>query len=230
MIKFKNLRLVFLFTLFVMTVLTYELTLSARASELRGDVNHNDILDSRDAMIVQRYCLGLITLDDSDINLADYNYDYKVTSKDVLSIMRTVIGIDSVNNETYVSDEEFVNEVLRLVNEERKKEGLPLLVLDRDLCNVAQLRSDETVESFSHTRPNDTPWHTALKEAGITYRFAGENIAAGQSTPEKVVNSWMNSEGHRKNIMSEDYKKIGIGYTYADGTTFTHYWSQIFTD
>jgi len=101
--------------------------------------------------------------------------------------------------------------VLDLVNAERAKAGQSPLSLNDSLCDVAQLRAEEIVRSFSHTRPNGTSCFTAIQEAGISYGALGENIAAGQSSPASVMNSWMNSDGHRANILSGDFRSIGIG-------------------
>lgn len=117
--------------------------------------------------------------------------------------------------------------VLELVNAERAKAGKSPLTLDDAMCEVAQLRADEIVESFSHTRPNGSSCFTAIDEAGISYRAVGENIAAGQSSPASVMNSWMNSDGHRKNILSGDFSSIGIGYVKAS-SGYGHYWVQMF--
>lgn len=117
--------------------------------------------------------------------------------------------------------------VLELVNAERSKAGKSPLTLNSSLCDVAQLRADEIVQSFSHTRPNGTSCFTAIQEAGISYGALGENIAAGQSTPASVMDSWMNSDGHRKNILSGDFTSIGIGYVNS-GSGYKHYWVQMF--
>lgn len=119
--------------------------------------------------------------------------------------------------------------VLELVNRERAKEGKEALVLDSALCQVAMLRAQEIVTKFSHTRPNGTSCFMVLKEAGISYMSTGENIAAGQSTPAAVMSSWMNSTGHRENILSSDFGKIGIGYVKAE-SGYGYYWVQIFTN
>ena len=117
--------------------------------------------------------------------------------------------------------------VLDLVNAARAQNGKSPLTLDDALCGVAQLRAEEIVQSFSHTRPNGTTCFTAIDEAGISYRALGENIAAGQSSPASVMDSWMNSEGHRKNILSGDFSSIGIGYVNS-GSGYGHYWVQMF--
>ena len=121
----------------------------------------------------------------------------------------------------------YVLRVAELVNEERAKAGLQPLTLKEDITNAAQVRAVETEKSFSHTRPDGRHFATALTEAGVSYRGAGENIAWGQKTPEQVMEGWMNSAGHRANILNEKYTSIGIGYySSANGT---NYWTQLFT-
>lgn len=122
-------------------------------------------------------------------------------------------------------------EVLRLVNEERAKAGVSALEMDdAQLLDAAQVRAKELTELFSHTRPDGTDCFTALTERKINAWSAGENIAAGQQTPAAVVESWMNSPGHRANILSTNFTKLGVGYYYKVGTTYRHYWVQMFTD
>ena len=117
--------------------------------------------------------------------------------------------------------------VLELVNAARAENGKSPLTLNDSLCAVAQLRAEEIVQSFSHTRPNGSSCFTAIQEAGISGGAMGENIAAGQNSPASVMNSWMNSEGHRANILSGDFTSIGIGYV-KSGSGYGHYWVQMF--
>ena len=117
--------------------------------------------------------------------------------------------------------------VLELVNAARAQNGKSPLTLDDALTDVAQLRAEEIVQSFSHTRPNGTSCFTAVEEAGISAGSMGENIAAGQSSPAAVMDSWMNSEGHRANILKGDFSSIGIGYVKAP-SGYKHYWVQLF--
>lgn len=105
-----------------------------------------------------------------------------------------------------------VAEVIRLVNEERAKQGLPALKTTDALTRAAQVRADELLTLFSHTRPDGRSCFTALGEAGVSYRAAGENIAMGYPTPAAVVEGWMNSPGHRANILNGSYTTIGVGY------------------
>ena len=124
------------------------------------------------------------------------------------------------------SQDAFANEVVRLVNEERAKAGLPALTVDRGAASAAQVRANEIERSFSHTRPDGSSFNSALTEAGVNFRGAGENIAYGQNSPEKVMEGWMNSSGHRANILNSSYTSIGVGhYQNASGV---NYWTQLF--
>jgi uncharacterized protein YkwD len=118
-----------------------------------------------------------------------------------------------------------VAEVVRLVNVERARAGLPALSGNNSgLNSAATVRAGELVTLFSHTRPNGTSWSTVLGEYNITGRSWGENIAWGQDSAQSVMNSWMNSQGHRNNIMG-DYTHIGVGVV-RNGNTL--HWVQLF--
>ncbi|MGI6182239.1 MAG: CAP domain-containing protein [Agathobaculum sp.] len=120
----------------------------------------------------------------------------------------------------------FAAQVAALVNQERAKAGLPALRIDAGVQRAAQVRAGEAARSFSHTRPNGASCFTALSEAGVSYRGAGENIAYGQASPQEVMRAWMNSPGHRQNILHAGFTTIGVGYTVINGTP---YWAQMFT-
>lgn len=122
--------------------------------------------------------------------------------------------------------QEAAEAVAPLVNAARRDAGLSELELDADLCAAAQARAQEIAQSFSHTRPDGSSCFTILEEFGISYRAAGENIAMGQRTPEEVMDGWMNSSGHRANILNGTFTSIGVGY-YVDGAGAAH-WVQIF--
>lgn len=124
---------------------------------------------------------------------------------------------------------DYATEVVRLVNIERTKNGLSPLTMTQNLNNAATVRANEIVTSFSHTRPDGTSCFTVLKDLGISYNACGENIAAGQRTPAEVVNAWMNSEGHRANILNSSFNKIGVGVV-ENSSSYGIYWSQMFTN
>lgn len=121
----------------------------------------------------------------------------------------------------------YAEKVLKLVNKERAKAGRKALKLDASLNRAAKVRAKEITEVFSHDRPDGSSCFSIMKEMGISYRAVGENIAAGQPTLE-VVHSWMNSEGHRANILSKEFEKLGVGYVKTGGT-YKHYWVQLFS-
>ena len=121
----------------------------------------------------------------------------------------------------------YVTEVVRLVNAERAKAGLSALTVDSAANAAAQVRAREIVSNFSHTRPSGASCFTALREAGVNYRGAGENIAYGQPSAQAVVNAWMNSPGHRANILNAQFTSIGVGHHVQNGT---HYWTQFFVN
>jgi len=119
----------------------------------------------------------------------------------------------------------YEQEVVRLVNIERAKNGLAALSEDWELSRVARYKSQDMRDKryFSHQSPTYGSPYDMMRAFGLSYRTAGENIAMGQSTPAAVVNAWMNSAGHRANILSRSFTKIGVGYV-ASG----NYWTQMF--
>lgn len=135
---------------------------------------------------------------------------------DARNVNMTVSGVHNYDYE---------HQVLDIVNEERAKNNLEPLVLDNSLTEKAMIRAAEIYDKFEHIRPNNTSCFSILND--IIYTTAGENIAAGQSNASSVMNSWMNSEGHRANILNSDFKAIGIGHINVGGR---NYWVQLFTD
>ena len=119
---------------------------------------------------------------------------------------------------------DYVNEVLKLVNEERAAEGAEPLEFDKDLLDAALLRAAENAILSDHKRPNGKDFYTATTASGI--KANAENIAAGYSSPKGVVTGWMESPGHRRNMMNTRYKSIGIGCFQSNGT---YYWVQMFS-
>ncbi len=126
---------------------------------------------------------------------------------------------------TNISTLNFEKEVVRLVNEIRVKNGLKELTYDWELSRVARFKSQDMKDNryFSHTSPVYGSPFQMMKNFGIKYRTAGENIAKGQRSPQIVVNAWMNSSGHRANILNPSFTHIGVGYV-ASG----NYWTQMF--
>lgn len=128
---------------------------------------------------------------------------------------------------------EFADEVFKLVNVERAKEGLPALKKMASLTKASTIRAWECLVAYdpNHKRPDGQSFSTALTEQGIKFSACGENIAAGQETPQQVVEEWMNSPGHRTNILSEKYEYLGVGFYYdydSIGGKYHYYWAQDF--
>ncbi|MDR6224115.1 CAP domain-containing protein [Desmospora profundinema] len=119
-------------------------------------------------------------------------------------------------------------EVVNLVNQEREKRGLKPLKADTKLSQVARDKSQDMIDNnyFSHDSPRYGSPFDMMKAYGISYRTAAENIAAGQSTAKQVMDGWMNSDGHRANILNPNLDTIGVGY--AKGGSYGHYWTQMF--
>lgn len=124
----------------------------------------------------------------------------------------------------------YAEEVLQLVNKERAKVGAKALVLDETLNKVALVKAKDMADNryFSHDSPTYGSPFEMMRSFGVTqYRTAGENIAAGQRSPEAVMESWMNSSGHRANILNTSYNRLGVGY--YEGGSYGTYWVQEFT-
>jgi uncharacterized protein YkwD len=133
----------------------------------------------------------------------------------------------------------FEDQVFTLTNQRRAagancggtvRAPAPALTLDARLQCAARKHSKDmaTKNFFSHTGSDGSSFGTRLKSAGYTFRTAGENIAAGQSTPAAVVDAWMNSSGHCNNIMNPSLKNLGVGYFFSGTASFKHYWTQDF--
>lgn len=133
-----------------------------------------------------------------------------------------------IKEEAEEASSSMTEQVVELVNQERAAAGLSPLTSDSELNKVAQMRAQELVQKFDHTRPNGSSCFSALDEAGVSYFTCGENIAAGQSSASGVMDSWMNSPGHKANILSSSYSKIGVGF-YKVNSGYRYFWVQMFT-
>lgn len=142
----------------------------------------------------------------------------------VLGTNNIVMNIPETGNEAAAF---YTQQVVNIVNEERARAGLSALVMQTDLSLAADIRAREQELLFSHTRPDGRSCFTALDDMGISYRYAGENIAYGYTTPSNVMNGWMNSTGHRANIMDAKFKNIGVGFW--QDVYGRQYWAQLFT-
>lgn len=150
------------------------------------------------------------------------NKEYKEISKDDINEYDS-ITINNIQNENTYTD--LINEVYEITNNYRSLVGVSSLTLDSSLVEAASIRAKELSDSFSHTRPNGSSCFTVLSELGISYGTAGENIAAGYSSSQSVMEGWRSSSGHYQNIISSKFKKIGINIINNQ-----YYWVQIFSN
>lgn len=149
---------------------------------------------------------------------------YEDISKDDINEYDS-ITINNIQSENTYTD--LINEVYEITNNYRSLVGVPSLTLDSSLVTAASIRAKEISDSFSHTRPNGSSCFTVLSELGISYGTAGENIAAGYSSSQSVMEGWRSSSGHYQNIISSKFKKIGIGVNIINNQ---YYWVQIFSN
>lgn len=158
-----------------------------------------------------RYQVGTREIIDANPQISDPNLIYPGQVLTIPQLDPTVVS--------------FEREVIRLVNEIRVQNGLKPLTEHWELSRVARYKSQDMVDNryFSHTSPTYGSPFQMIKAFGLSFRTAGENIAYGQRTPQAVVNAWMNSSGHRANILNASYTQIGVGYVAAG-----HYWTQMF--
>ena len=161
--------------------------------------------------IAVKYEVGLSEIKSANPSIKNYDLIYP----------GQIINIPTVSS----SVSSYESEVIRLVNEIRQKNGLAPLIQDWQLSRVARYKSQDMRDLgyFSHTSPIYGSPFNMMKSFGISYKTAGENIAKGYSSPRAVVDAWMNSPGHRANILNSSYTHIGVGYV-ASG----NYWTQMF--
>ena len=222
----------------------------ARAKELADSYSYTRPDGSREFTILTEYGVNDVSVgenywaaaeDASDVVNAWNRYDFFRTR--MLNASAATVGIGHYEGGEYgnywvmiftcdrnTAENSYAQQVLDLVNAERAKSGLSALQLGgAELEAAAEKRAEEIVQATSHTRPDGTNCFTVLSECGVSGKPTGENAAWGQATPKEVVDSWMNSEGHRANILDPEAKKMGVGYYFDANTTWGHQWIQIFT-
>ena len=183
------------------------LTIPAQAAYLSHTVAPGDTMWK----LAVRYQVGTSEIIQANPQISDPNLIYPGQVLQIPQLDSTVTSYET--------------EVIRLVNEIRRENGLNPLTANWELSRVARYKSQDMADNryFSHTSPTYGSPFQMIKAFGLSYRTAGENIAMGYSTPQAVVDGWMNSSGHRANILNASYTQIGVGYV-AQG----HYWTQMF--
>ncbi|MBQ1848063.1 MAG: LysM peptidoglycan-binding domain-containing protein [Clostridia bacterium] len=204
---------------FIAVVLTV-ITVTAFAVAADAAFDHKVVRGDTMWKLSRRYGITLDSMIEANPQVEDPDLIYP---DDILHI--PVYDDPAEVHPTDLTVSEFENEVVRLTNEYRAKYGLAPLTADPELCRVARIKSQDMVDNryFSHTSPVYGSPFSMMKAFGVKYRTAGENIACGQRTPSEVVNAWMNSQGHRANILNASFTKIGVGYVSSG-----NYWTQMF--
>ena len=164
-----------------------------------------------------------------EVSLTDLLKSNPAISDSNRILVGQTISLPSVQQTAKQEKEQTVEQqILRLVNDERSKAGLSNVEMDTSLSHTATLKSEDMRDHdyFNHTSPTYGSPFEMMKSFGIDYKYAGENIAAGQPSAESVMKSWMNSPGHKANILNKNYTHIGIGH--VTGGKYSHYWTQQF--
>lgn len=184
---------------------------SLLAPSARAALVHTVVRGDTMWKLAVRYEVGTSEIIDANPQVSDPDLIYPGDKLAIPQLDRSVLSYEE--------------EVVRLVNDIRRENGLGELTLNWELSRVARYKSQDMADKgyFSHTSPTyGTPFQM-MRAFGLSYRTAGENIAYGYATPQAVVNGWMNSSGHRANILNANFTQIGVGYV-SKG----HHWTQMF--
>lgn len=188
------------------------------------------VIGSYRNIINQNKVISTNTYIDKDNEIVNSNLE-KEEVTDIEDKYYEDISKEDINEYKNIQSEntytDLINEVYEITNNYRSLVGVSSLTLDSSLVEAANIRAKELSDSFSHTRPNGSSCFTVLSELGISYSTAGENIAAGYSSSQSVMEGWRSSSGHYQNIISSKFKKIGIGVNIVNNQ---YYWVQIFSN
>ena len=188
------------------------------------------VIGSYRNIINQNKVISTNTYIDKDNEIVNSNLE-KEEVTDIEDKYYEDISKEDINEYKNIQSEntytDLINEVYEITNNYRSLVGVSSLTLDSSLVEAASKKTKELSDSFSHTRPNGSSCFTVLSELGISYGTAGENIAAGYSSSQSVMEGWRSSSGHYQNIISSKFKKIGIGVNIVNNQ---YYWVQIFSN
>ena len=196
--------------LFAMLLIT-AILMTMLVMNVSADTTHTVVYGDTMWKIAVRYQVGLSEIKNANPQISNPSLIYPGQRLNIPTTDSTVLDYEM--------------EVIRLVNEIRVQNGLNELTYDWELSRVARYKSQDMKDNkyFSHTSPTYGSPFDMIKNFGITYRSAGENIAMGYKTPQAVVDGWMNSPGHRGNILNSSFTHIGVGYVSSG-----NYWTQMF--
>lgn len=211
----EGIRLIAIIGVFVFIVIgSYKnITIQGKLANNDTSIENNEMVKSDNSDLEKKEEL-------SDIE----NKTYEKIIKEDMDEKHEMI-VNDVQSENAYTD--LINEAYVITNNYRSLAGVSSLTLDSSLVEAASIRAKELSNSFSHTRPNGSSCFTVLSELGISYGTAGENIAAGYSSSQSVMEGWRSSSGHYQNIISSKFKKIGIGVNIINNQ---YYWVQIFSN
>ncbi len=212
-------------------------------NDINADLNHNQMVDIMDLVDLIMLILGIdrskfidqILAENEKITVTETpcHSDDIISSDDTAAASESVASTDTVSELTSDTPEPELPEaeikadaVFNLINEIRTSNGLNPFEKMEVLDSAAMTRAAEISQIFSHKRPDGSSCFSILDEYDMFYMAAGENIAYGSSTAEGVVEQWMNSAGHRDNIMNPNYSILGVGYYKTDETNYC--WTQLF--
>lgn len=178
-------------------------------------ISMNDLLKSIQGMGTTEMSFNIpnTSVDYSNEDKTNYSSDQGTTTPSTNSGVNTGSS-DNSQNANNSSTSTFASQVVTLVNQERTKAGLSALTSDPALASMALDKAKDmyNIKYFDHNSPTYGSPFDMMKAYGIRYTYAGENIAKGQRNPQEVMNVWMNSTGHRQNILSPNFTKIGVAY------------------
>ncbi|MCL2036036.1 MAG: CAP domain-containing protein [Oscillospiraceae bacterium] len=201
-------------------------------STLKGDIDGNDKVTISDALEILKYLAGMESMispqNPSVWAAARVTGGNHPVIADVLEILKYLAGMENIiGTKPLTHEQQLAAEVVKLVNIERQKAGLdPFVSSNRALNNATQRRARELTIDYNHNRPDGKSAFTVLAEFGLRHAHAAENIAMGRVKPADIVNAWMNSPGHRENILNNEYTQIGVGV--AQDSEGMYYWAQLF--
>lgn len=210
----EGVRLIAIIGVFILIVVgSYKnITIQGKLANNDTSIENNEVVKSDNSDLEKKEETSIVE-----------NRVYEETRKEDTSEEHK-ITVNDVSENTYT---DLINEAYAITNNYRSLVGVSPLTLDSSLIEAAKVRAREISNSFSHTRPNGSSCFTVLSELGISYGTAGENIAAGYSSSQSVMEGWRSSSGHYQNIISSKFKKIGIGVNIVNNQ---YYWVQIFSD